>query len=289
MTNNTNNTNETILNVPLTSIFVDLAWNARSGAWKRDSGFEAESAFEELKDSIRACGVKDPVKLRPVAGGGRPFALVSGFRRYGACEELGLETIPGVVREMTDTEARLENARENTARSDLKPPDLAWAVAEAAKLGLSDTEIAKSMGMTQQYVSKLHRIMSDVAPAVTTRWRSGACLVTVDAMHALVKLPKDVQDAAYQRLLRGIRDDEGRRHKRTRLHRLAKDAHALGSKLRVLERMKCIVLVSKDFEEILEGTIKVPRGATLKTRRALAEAIARGYADGMEAADVEAG
>jgi hypothetical protein len=63
----------------------------------------------------------------------------------------------------------------------------------------------------------------------------------------------------------------------------AKDARALGSKLHVLERMKGIVVVSKDFEEILEGTIKVPRGATLKTRRALAEAIARGYAADAEA------
>ena len=40
--------------------------------------------------------------------------------------------------------------------------------------------------------------------------------------------------------------------------------------------------------EILEGTIKVPRGATLKTRRALAKAIARGYAAGAEAPEVEA-
>ena len=261
---------------------------ARSGAWKRDSGFEAESAFEELKESIRACGVKDPVKLRPVADGGRPFALVSGFRRYGACEELGLETIPAVVRAMTDSEARLENARENTARSDLKPPDLAWAVAESAKLGLSDTDIARAIGMTQQYVSKLHRIMSDVEPQVTARWRSSPCMVTVEAMHALVKIPKDMQDAEYGQLLRGIRDDEGRRHKQTRLQRLAKDAHALGSKLGALERMKCILIVSKDFEEILEGTLKVPRGATLKIRRALAEAIARGYADGAQAPDLEA-
>jgi hypothetical protein len=37
MMNNPNNANEMILNVPLTSIAVDLAWNASSGAWKGDS------------------------------------------------------------------------------------------------------------------------------------------------------------------------------------------------------------------------------------------------------------
>src|SRR3954470_16148444 len=45
---------------------------------------------------------------------------------------------------MSDTEARLENASENTARSDLKPPDLAWAVAEAANLVVSNTDIARA-------------------------------------------------------------------------------------------------------------------------------------------------
>jgi len=123
-TSKTNDTNETILNVPLTSVAVDLAWHARSGARKRDSGFEAESAFEELKESIRTCGVKDPVKVRPVAGGERPFALVSGFRRYGACEELGLEAIAALVREMSDTEARLENARENAQWHDTSRPPI---------------------------------------------------------------------------------------------------------------------------------------------------------------------
>ena len=49
---------EAILNVPLSCIAVDSAWNAHSGAWMLDSGFEQDSAFEELKVSIGACGVK---------------------------------------------------------------------------------------------------------------------------------------------------------------------------------------------------------------------------------------
>jgi hypothetical protein len=59
-----------------------------------DGGFDEESAFGELKDSVRACGVKDPVKIRPTPEAARPFALVSGFRRYAASEELALGTIP---------------------------------------------------------------------------------------------------------------------------------------------------------------------------------------------------
>src|SRR5258708_531278 len=128
-----NNVEEVIANIPLSAIHADPNRNARSGKWKLDSGFDEESAVAGLKDSVRVCGVKDPVKLRPTPDADRPFALVSGFRRYAASEELKLETIPGVVREMTEAEARLENTRENTARTDLKPADLAWAVGELVK------------------------------------------------------------------------------------------------------------------------------------------------------------
>ena len=88
-----NNSEEVIVNMPLSAIHADPNWNARSGKWKLDSGFDEESAFGELKASIHVCGVKDPVKVRPTPGAALPFALVSGFRRYAASEELKLETL----------------------------------------------------------------------------------------------------------------------------------------------------------------------------------------------------
>ena len=179
-----NNGEEAIVSIPLSAIHADPNWNARSGKWKLDSGFDEESAFGELRASIEACGVKDPVKVRPTPGAARPFALVSGFRRYAASEELKLETIPAVVREMTEAEARLENTRENTARAKLNPADLAWAVGELVKLGLSDTDIASSVGITQPYASRLHRIMSKVDPKITTNWRTTVFAVSVDGMHS---------------------------------------------------------------------------------------------------------
>ena len=96
-------------------------------------------------------------------------------------------------------------------------------------------------------------------------------------MDALIKVPKHEQEAKYRRLLRGKRDDQGPRHNQARLRRLAKHARDPGARLRGLERTKCIVLVSRDFEEILENTVHVPRSASLRTRCALAEAMAQGY------------
>lgn len=49
-------------------------------------------------------------------------------------------------------------------------------------------QIARAIGMTQPYVSKRHRIMSDVEPSVTSMWRGSVCLLAVDAMRVIVEV-----------------------------------------------------------------------------------------------------
>ena len=63
--------------------------------------------LERLKESIRKHGVLEPILLRPKIAGG--YETVSGERRWRSCCELGHETIPAIVREMSD-EMALEAA-----------------------------------------------------------------------------------------------------------------------------------------------------------------------------------
>ena len=63
--------------------------------------------MDRLKESIRKHGVLEPILVRPKKDGG--YETVSGERRWRSCCELGLEAIPGVVREMSD-ETALEAA-----------------------------------------------------------------------------------------------------------------------------------------------------------------------------------
>ena len=72
------------------------------------------------------------------------------------------------------------------------------AVGELVKLGLSDTVIASSVGITQSYASKLHRVMGKVDPKITAHWRTTVYVVTVDAMHTLTKVPVEQQNEHYQ-------------------------------------------------------------------------------------------
>ena len=62
-----------------------------------------DEELERLKESIKESGVLVPALARPKADGG--YELISGHRRMAACKELGLETIPVIIRELTDEES----------------------------------------------------------------------------------------------------------------------------------------------------------------------------------------
>ena len=63
--------------------------------------------LERLRESIRKHGVLEPILVRPKEDGG--YETISGERRWRSCCELGLDSIPAIVREMSD-EMALEAA-----------------------------------------------------------------------------------------------------------------------------------------------------------------------------------
>lgn len=54
--------------------------------------------MEKLMESIATYGVLTPVIIREK---GDRYEMVSGHRRKHACERLGMETVPAVVKELT--------------------------------------------------------------------------------------------------------------------------------------------------------------------------------------------
>lgn len=80
--------------------------------------------LQALCDSIREYGVLSPLLARPVEGG---YEIVSGHRRNAAALKLGLETLPVLVREMTDDEATILMVDSNIQRENLLPSEKAFA------------------------------------------------------------------------------------------------------------------------------------------------------------------
>jgi len=77
--------------------------------------FEPQS-IKELADDIKKIGVTQPITVRPK---GDKFEIVAGERRYRASIEAGKDTIPAIIRDLTDDEAIDIGFSENIHRKDV--------------------------------------------------------------------------------------------------------------------------------------------------------------------------
>ena len=80
--------------------------------------------MEKLMESIATYGVLTPVIVREKSG---RYEMVSGHRRKHACERLGMETIPAVVKELSREEAIIAMTDSNIQRENILPSEKAWA------------------------------------------------------------------------------------------------------------------------------------------------------------------
>ncbi|MCM1488966.1 MAG: ParB/RepB/Spo0J family partition protein [Firmicutes bacterium] len=86
---------------------------------------EANEEMDRMIESIRKFGTITPVLARPLSDGG--YELISGHRRLAACQVLGIETMPVIVREMSDDEAVIAMVDANLQREKILPSEKAFA------------------------------------------------------------------------------------------------------------------------------------------------------------------
>lgn len=93
----------------------------------KDHPFRVKNDDEmaHLIRSIADCGVLVPALARPKGDGG--FELISGHRRLVACKELGMNTMPVIIRNLTDEEAIITMVDSNLQREHILPSEKAFA------------------------------------------------------------------------------------------------------------------------------------------------------------------
>ena len=100
----------------------------------------------QFVNSIRTHGVIQPLLVTAHPEEEGRFHLVAGHRRLGAARKVGLDTVPALVRSLSEQE-KLELALvDNLQRSDLNPSETALAMARLVELGVSQKELAKRIG-----------------------------------------------------------------------------------------------------------------------------------------------
>ena len=116
-------------------------------------------ALEDLAQSIRAQGVLQPIVVRPVAN--NRFEIIAGERRWRASQIAGLDTIPAVVKDVTDDAAVAMSLIENIQRENLNPIEEAMALQRLQKeFGLTQQQVAESVGKSRTTVTNLLRLMT---------------------------------------------------------------------------------------------------------------------------------
>ena len=87
------------------------------------------------------------------------YEILAGERRFRAASFLGLETIPSVVKELSDDEMLKQAIIENLQREDLNPIEEAESYQNLIDKGLTHDEIVKIMGKSRPYISNIVRLL----------------------------------------------------------------------------------------------------------------------------------
>jgi len=109
----------------------------------------SEARMKELADSVGVHGVLSPLIVRPHESG---LEIVAGERRWKAARRAGLEAVPAIVRQLSDTEAREVCILENLQREDLNMIEEAESFQDLVGLGMAVHEIARKLGKEENFV-----------------------------------------------------------------------------------------------------------------------------------------
>lgn len=121
---------------------------------------------EDLKESIQDSGIQIPIGVS-IQENGR-YGLIYGFRRFTACTELGMETIPArIVENKEEADLLVMNLQENVSRQNLSPMEEALAVQRIINAGRSVDQFRVALGWTKTIVTQRLALLEMSAPIQT--------------------------------------------------------------------------------------------------------------------------
>ena len=153
-----------------------------------------EGKIAEMAESIRHHGVIEPLLVR--ARNSR-FELIAGERRLRAARSAGLDSVPVVVREMSDREVLEVTLIENLQREELSALEEAAAYTRLIEeFGATQEEVARRMGKSRPAVANTIRLLQ-LPPAVLEEMRAGR--VSAGHARALLALDSSAERVAFAR------------------------------------------------------------------------------------------
>jgi ParB family transcriptional regulator, chromosome partitioning protein len=138
-----------------------------SNRYQPRSHFAAEE-LAQLSDSIRSQGVLQPLLVRKLEMG---YELVAGERRLRAAKLAGLETVPVVVKDVSNAEMLEMAIVENIQRENLNPMEEAEAYHQLiAEFGLTQEQASARVGKSRSAVAnflRLRQLPTEIKESIT--------------------------------------------------------------------------------------------------------------------------
>jgi ParB family chromosome partitioning protein len=114
-------------------------------------------SLEELAQSIRETGILQPVVVVPE---GDSYRIIVGERRWRAAKKLGLQTIPVLIRNLTEAQQHEAMLIENLQREDLNPIEIAKAYQKMVEeFNCTQEDVAKKVGKDRTSVTNTLRLL----------------------------------------------------------------------------------------------------------------------------------
>lgn len=117
------------------------------------------TALEELVNSIKEYGILEPLIVSPLNDG--RYRLVAGERRLRAAKILDLQTVPAILRTVSEQERLEISMIENIQRRDLNPIEEATTYNKLVnEFHLTQEEVAKKVGKSRSRIANSLRLLS---------------------------------------------------------------------------------------------------------------------------------
>ncbi|MCR4440578.1 MAG: ParB/RepB/Spo0J family partition protein [Peptococcaceae bacterium] len=146
---------------PVTEIKLELI---KPNSFQPRKSFDKDK-LDELARSIQEHGVVQPVVVRPLGNG--EYELVVGERRLRACQQLLLEKIPAVVKDLSDRQMVEIALIENIQREDLNPVEEAAAYKRLMEeFDLTQEEVAQRVAKSRSFVANMLRLLKLPQPVL---------------------------------------------------------------------------------------------------------------------------
>lgn len=115
-----------------------------------------QDKLDELTESIRKYGVIQPIIVRK---DGEFYTIIAGERRWRACKNANIKSIPCIVRDIENKNASEIALIENLQREDLNPIDEANAYEYIMeRYGITQEEVSSIVGKSRVYVTNIMRL-----------------------------------------------------------------------------------------------------------------------------------